>query len=303
MTFRIALTGWRFARAMRAGRLRLVFQPKVSMADGRPVGFEGLVRWQERRAFIPPSEFIPHIEMTRRAKSLDAYVLDGAARQARALSEAGVPMQIAVNLSPSAFDDPGLVARILDLLERHELPTGALQIEMTERALDESKGGIDVIERLAGNGIGVTLDDFGIGYSSLERLVRLQISGMKIDRSFVRALETHERAAAVVYSAAELAHALDLSITAEGIEDEPTWHHVRALGLDCAQGFLIARPMPGEELIDWLRENPHVMTERRSGHDRRRRIDSRPGAHERRSWRERRSGALPAGVPHAPATV
>jgi diguanylate cyclase len=303
MTFRIALTAWRFARARRAGRLRLVFQPKVSMADGRPVGCEGLVRWQERRGFIPPADFIPQIETTRRARSLDTFVLEAAACQARILSDAGLPMPIAVNLSPSAFDDPGLVRRILDLLERHELPTSALQIEMTERALDESKGGIDVIERLAANGIGVTLDDFGIGYSSLERLVRLQLAGMKIDRSFVRALETHERAAAVVYSAAELAHALDLSITAEGIEDEPTWHHVRALGIDCAQGFLIARPMPGEELIDWLRANPQVMTERRSGSDRRGRIEARPGANERRSWRERRSGALPAGVPHAPAAV
>lgn len=282
-----ALT-WRFGRALRAGRLFLVFQPKVAMSDGRPCGAEALIRWQERRGLVAPGDFISVIERTRQARALDTFVLEQAARQAAELQQRGVPLPIAMNLSPAAFDRRELVEEIEGLLARYELPSGAIEIEMTERALDESRGALEVIERLAAAGIAVVLDDFGIGYSSLERLVRLQLRGMKIDRSFVRALETHERAAAVVYSAAELAHALDLSITAEGIEDGATWYRLRALGIDCAQGYLIARPMRGEALAKWLTENEQVMIERRTGADRRGHLEARPAARERRSWHERR---------------
>src|SRR5205085_11587736 len=136
-----------------------------------------LIRWHDRRGLVPTSEFIQLIERTRRAKRLDAFVLSEAARQVRVLCEAGVPHPIAVNLSPTAFGDVAIVARIEDLIERCDLPAGSLQIEMTERALDEGEIAIEVIERLAAAGIGVTLDDFGIGFSSLERLVRLRLEG------------------------------------------------------------------------------------------------------------------------------
>ena len=296
MRFRNALTAWRFGGALRAGRLALVYQPKVAMVDGRPLGAEALIRWHDRRGLVPTGEFIHLIERTRRAKRLDAFVLSEAARQVRVLCEAGVPHPIAVNLSPTAFGDVAIVARIEDLIERCDLPAGSLQIEMTERALDEGEIAIEVIERLAAAGIGVTLDDFGIGFSSLERLVRLRLEGMKIDRSFVRALETHERAAAVVYSAAELAHALELTITAEGIEDAHTWHRLRALGVDYAQGYLIARPISGDDLVEWFKQNDQVMMERRSGGDRRHLLEVRPAPRERRAWRERRTEDPPRAL-------
>jgi EAL domain-containing protein (putative c-di-GMP-specific phosphodiesterase class I) len=190
-------------------------------------------------------------------------VLETAAKQQRALHDAGVYVPIAVNLRPAAFQDPGLPARLAQLRRRWRLSPAALQIELTERALGDGDQPTRTIMELADHGVPVALDDFGIGYSSLKRLAQLPLDTLKIDRSLVEQIagspeplgEAERRARLVIKAAVELAHALHLHVTAEGVETLEAWHLLRALGVDAAQGFLISSPVPAGRLAHRLREN------------------------------------------------
>jgi EAL domain-containing protein (putative c-di-GMP-specific phosphodiesterase class I) len=170
---------------------------------------------------------------------------------------------IAVNLGPGAFQDPSLPARLLDVRRRWQLESAALQIELTERALEDGDRPMRVIRELADWGVPVALDDFGVGYSSLKRLAQLPLDTIKIDRSFIEQIadspgprdDCERRARLVVKAAAELGHALGLRVTAEGVETVEAWRLLRGLGVDAAQGFLISRPVPADELVFWLRKN------------------------------------------------
>lgn len=294
-----ALFGIRVVSAIRRGQLHLVYQPQVGVETGRLVAVEALVRWTHpRRGSISPAAFVPRIEDSGFARRLDDFVLETAVRQARALQDAGSPVPVAVNLSASTFEDVGLVDRIGELLERHDLHPSLLQIEITESALDSSADAAEVLKQLGECGVAVALDDFGVGYSALQRLVRLPLASLKIDRSFVIDMATNDRAAVAVYSAVELGHALDLTVVAEGVETEELMDRLRSLGVDLAQGFLIARPLPASELLEWQRL-ARPLGERRSGHDRRSRLEVRRLPRERRSWTDRRASERPV-APVAP---
>jgi EAL domain-containing protein (putative c-di-GMP-specific phosphodiesterase class I) len=254
----------RFARAVRRGQIFLEYQPIVSLTTGEPLAAEALLRWRHpRRGLIEPATFVPLVERSRYGDRLDSFVLEAAARQARALRDAGMFVPIAVNLRPGAFQDPSLPARLGQLRRRWRLEPAALEIELTERALGDGSRPTRVIQELADWGVPVALDDFGVGYSSLKRLALLPLDTLKIDRSFVEQIaaspeprgDCERRARVVVKAAAELGHALGLRVTAEGVETVEASRLLRILGVDAAQGFLISKPVPANELASKLEEN------------------------------------------------
>lgn len=265
-----ALWGLRARAAARDGRLYLVYQPKTAVGVGGELrGFEALVRWGGRRP-RPPDQWVPYVERGFWMRAFNLWVLEHAMAQARAWRDAGVATEVSVNLSPQLLADPDVPEIVLRLLARWDLPPQAISLEITERALVEGTCAPESVERLALAGVGLYLDDFGIGYSSLRRLVTLPLSGLKVDRSFVLELEENERAAAAVESAAQLGKALGLTVTAEGVETVEAWHRVRLLGVDVAQGYLIARPMPAAEVPGWIEDTGGVyLPDRRGGIDRR----------------------------------
>jgi EAL domain-containing protein (putative c-di-GMP-specific phosphodiesterase class I) len=253
-----------FARAIRRGHVFLEYQPILSMSSGEPLAAEALIRWRHpRHGLISPASFIPLVERSRFGDRLDTFVLEAAAGQARALREAGIEVPIAVNLGPAAFRDRSLPARLGQLSRRWRLTPSALQIELTERALEDGDRPTGVITELADRGIQIALDDFGVGYSVLKRLALLPLDTLKIDRSLVEQItdspepqgDCEPRARMVVKAATDLGHALGLRVTAEGVETVEAWHLLRALGVDAAQGFLISRPVPADELAPRLSEN------------------------------------------------
>ena len=289
-----ALAGLRLARAIRREELYLCFQPIIELVTGKAYALEALVRWAHpKRGLVMPAEFVDEVEAGPFAHALDTYVLEAAVRQAKALAAAGTPVPISVNLSVRSLDDPDFAERLVTLVAQHRLPARLVAIEVTERALEATPNAAAVVERLSAHGIGVALDDFGVGYSALQRLIRLPLASLKIDRSFVAEMERNERAAVVVHSAVELTHALGMTIVAEGIESEGMAHWLRELGVDCAQGYLVAKPMGVDELGGWLRGTRIRFSDRRR-RERRQAEEIRGESKERRSWSDRRTRRLHA---------
>jgi EAL domain-containing protein (putative c-di-GMP-specific phosphodiesterase class I) len=245
---------WRLERALRHGRLLLHYQPKVDLASGRVIAVEALVRWYDgRRGIVLPDEFVPAVEDSRLVGPFNRYVLEMAVRQAHEWRLRGVPVPVAVNLTAVCLDDPGMPDYIHELLDRHALTPDLLRLEITERAFtalgDRAQA---AMEHFAASGISVALDDFGVGQSSMARLVRLPVDVLKIDRAFVTPMATDDRSAVVVRAAIDMAHSLGLKAVAEGVETEQVWRRLRLLGCDWAQGFLISRPVPPDELLPYL---------------------------------------------------
>jgi EAL domain-containing protein (putative c-di-GMP-specific phosphodiesterase class I) len=202
---------------------------------------------------VPPGEFIPVAETTGLIHPLTERVLDLTLAQARAWSDVGLTVPVAVNLSARCLHDSELPLRVLTALQRHRVPAGQLCLEITESAIMRDPAGALVILRdLADAGISLSLDDFGTGYSSMTYLRHLPVAELKVDQSFVQDLIAKRADTVLVRSAVDLGHNLGLSVVAEGVEDAPTLDVLRELGCDIAQGYYIARPMPARDLETWL---------------------------------------------------
>lgn len=245
---------WRVDRALRQGRLILHYQPKVDLATGRVTAVEALVRWYDpKRGIVLPEEFVPAVEDSRLVGAFNHYVLGMAIRQARMWQLTGNPVAVAVNLTAECLDDPELVGEIQRMLDDAELPPELLRLEITERAFTQlGPQAQETMEHFVATGISVALDDFGVGHSSMARLVRLPVDVLKIDRAFVTPMATDDRSAVVVRAAIDIAHSLGLKAVAEGVESEQVWRRLRLLGCDWAQGFLISRPVPPDEILRYL---------------------------------------------------
>ncbi len=242
-------------RALADGALLLHYQPQVAVGSGRVVGVETLARWlHPTHGFVPPDQFIPLVEGMGLIGALTDWVLDTAIRQCRAWRDAGHALVVAVNLSAATMHDLRLPATIAQLLHAHGVPAGSLRLEVTESALmaDPARAGV-VLAGLAEVGVGISVDDYGTGYSSLAYLKRLPVDELKIDRAFVRNLTTDEADRIIVASTIGLGHSLGLTVVAEGVEDEATQAALAALGCDTLQGYHLGRPMPVVELDGWLR--------------------------------------------------
>jgi diguanylate cyclase (GGDEF)-like protein len=236
--------------AVERSELRVHYQPKVALNDESDVvGFEALVRWEHpERGLISPGEFIPLAEETGLVLAIGEYVLAEALRQVGRWRIAKPDITISVNLSFRQLEDAGLVSMLSTALEKSRTDPKALCLEVTESAVNRNP---DVAERmlraLKAAGVTLAIDDFGTGYSSLASLKELPLDTLKLHESFVDGLGSDPEERPIVGAVVDLAHALGLSVVAEGVETDTQLAQLRELGCDGAQGFLFGRPLPEQE--------------------------------------------------------
>ena len=228
-------------RAMRTGQLHLAFQPYHELASGTMVGYEALVRWEHPRdGLLEPASFLALAEDVGLLESIDRWVLGEACRQAHDWDSS---LAVSVNVSPGRLRVGDLCTHTVDVLGRSELDPSRLTLELSERTLfDDEPGAFETICEIANVGVGVALDDFGAGYASLGHLRRLPLTQLKIDRSLVAALGPEDDDSPMVAAVIGFAHALGLSVTAEGIEHPVQLQRLAELGCDFGQGFLLGKP-------------------------------------------------------------
>jgi EAL domain-containing protein (putative c-di-GMP-specific phosphodiesterase class I) len=238
--------------ALEHDELVLHYQPKVRFADNEIGGLEALVRWQHpERGLLPPAEFLPAAEQSGLIEPLTAWVLRRALADHSGWTALGQDWPVAVNVSARNLEVPGFPQVVADLLAEYGTPPGQLLLEVTETALayDAEKAARAVVE-LATLGIGVAVDDFGIGFTSLSQLRAVPVAEIKIDRMFVADLDTDPQNQAIVRSVIALAHGLGLRVTAEGVETQAVSTWLDEAGCDDAQGYLYAAPEAWPHLLD-----------------------------------------------------
>ncbi|MEB0006975.1 bifunctional diguanylate cyclase/phosphodiesterase [Pseudomonas sp. MH9.2] len=242
-------------RALRRDELELHYQPRLSLSDGRIVGLEALVRWRHaERGLLPPSEFVPLAEQSGLIVPLGYWVISRALRDMQALRELGLPaLHMAVNLSFRQFQDSQLLSTLSRLIAERGVDARWLEFELTETAVmrrsDLVKQTMDALGRL---GVRFSLDDFGTGFSSFVHLNSLPIALLKVDKSFVGGMELREENRKLVHAMINLAHNLSLEVVAEGVETPEQLALLRGFGCDQIQGYLISKPLPFTELIEYL---------------------------------------------------
>ena len=239
--------------AVESGRFELHYQPQVDLHTGEITAVEALVRWPHPRlGMVPPLDFLPLAEEAGLMQSLTALVLEQAVTQCAAWHAAGQRLTVSVNVSATNLLDAGFGDTVTAVLARHHLPPSALILEITEttiiRDFDLCKL---VIAQLRGLGLGVSIDDFGAGFTSLAYLGGLAVSELKLDRSFLTRLATGDtdRNQALVRATIALGHKLGMRVVAEGIEDHAALDLLASLGCDLAQGYFISHPMPAQDLL------------------------------------------------------
>jgi diguanylate cyclase (GGDEF)-like protein len=247
--------------ALDNGELRVYYQPVVGISDGVLTGFEALVRWDHpERGVVGPAEFLAVAEETGLILPLGVWVLEEAARQIRCWRDEvpnGKDLWVAVNVSARQLRSPQFVDALAAVMASSGLPPSALRLEIIESALvDESGPQLTSINGLRALGVALAVDDFGTGYSSLAYLTSLPVSTVKIDQSFVAALdEDSPKAEAIVAAIVGMARALRLEVIAEGVESINQLEVLRSLGVPLGQGYLWSRPRDPEEIAAWARGN------------------------------------------------
>jgi EAL domain-containing protein (putative c-di-GMP-specific phosphodiesterase class I) len=233
--------------AIRNGELSLHFQPQAmsarDVAESEVIGFEALARWKHPvRGFVPPSDFIPLAEESGLIVEMGEWILREACREAASWPK---PLQVAVNLSPAQFARGDVVGLVHAILLETGLAPGRLELEITEGVLIEDfDRGLALLRRLKALGVRISMDDFGSGYSSLSYLQAFPFDKIKIDRAFVMNLGRNPQSAAIVSAVIDLAHGLDMSVVAEGVETQEQLSFLTSEDCDAVQGYLIGKPLP-----------------------------------------------------------
>jgi diguanylate cyclase (GGDEF)-like protein/PAS domain S-box-containing protein len=248
-------------RALDAGQFVLHWQPKVELATGRIVSAEALLRWHHPdRGLILPAEFISITEELELIDRIGEWVLADAIRQrAEWETEHGdeAPWSIAVNVSALQLSGPKAIDAVERVLSRWRWAPDRLVLELTESVLmDEVSEAHAMLDRLRDLGVKLAIDDFGTGYSSLSYLHRFPVDQVKLDRAFVESIDADGEGSPIARAVVNMAHALGITVTAEGVETEKQLEGLRKLNCDRAQGFLFARPMPAAAFSDLLRSRP-----------------------------------------------
>jgi len=248
-TDRLLLMG-ELRRAVAEDQIFLLYQPKIDLRTGSLYGVEALARWQHpTRGIIPPDLFIPLAEQTGLIAPLTERVLQKALRQCRDWREAGLSLNVAVNLSRRNLQSVELPAQISRMLNACDVPSSWLQLEITESAImADPERAVGVLAELKSMGLRLSLDDFGTGYSSLAYLKKLPVDEIKIDKSFVMNMQSKADDVAIVHLIIKLGHILGLKVVAEGLEDQDSLDQLVSLGCDMAQGYYISRPVPAAEI-------------------------------------------------------
>ncbi len=251
--FRLELMG-SMGRAIRENELRLHFQPKVRVSDNHVLGFEALLRWEHPElGAVAPDEFIPSAEMSNVIYPMTVWVMEQTVSQCADWVKKGFDISIAMNLSARNLLDDRIVSELSRVLDEYQLSGEHLEMEITESMImSDPKRAQLALERISELGVKLSIDDFGTGYSSLAYLKRLPVQTLKIDGSFICSMLDDDHDEIIVNSTIQLAHNLDLTVVAEGVENFNTYQRLNELGCDIAQGFFIAKPMNKTEAENWL---------------------------------------------------
>lgn len=246
--------------AIDAGQVWVAYQPKYDVATRTIVGAEALVRWlHPERGAIRPDHFIPLAEEHGRIAKLTRHVLDIALGDFATLSTGSHKPTVAINLSATLLSAPNLVEMVCDTLWRHGLLPSQLTLEVTESAaMTSDEAAITALERMRSMGIGISIDDYGTGQSTLAYLKRLPATELKVDQSFVRSITDSRSDEILVNSTIQLGHHLGMKVVAEGVETEAVFRKLEEFGCDIIQGYLIGKPMPFNEFVRGYRNPPRV---------------------------------------------
>jgi diguanylate cyclase len=237
-------------QAIDEARLVLHYQGIFDVATGKLRGAEALIRWDHpEQGLLPPGRFLPADMSGGLGWALTNFVVEEAVRQCAAWRRGGLDISVSVNIAPGRLADEILPHHLLEQLQRHDLPAHALTVEITEHRCNVDPDGIrEALVRLARLGVRLSLDDFGMGESSLGRLQELQFDEIKIDRQFIRELATDPTDRNIVTFVSSLGHALGSKVVAEGVEAAAALDVLEELGIDLAQGYFLHRPAAASEL-------------------------------------------------------
>ncbi len=241
-------------QAIAGNELKAFFQPKFNLATGEVGSLEVLARWEHPRyGVLCPADFLPQVSQFGLMDELFFALLEQGLAFLQTAQAQGHMLSLAFNLEAEQLAHESLLPRLCEVLERYTVPASSLTFEMTESGLLEvSPGVLETLIRLRMMGAGLSIDDFGIGYSSLERLCQLPFTEIKLDARFVRDLDTSTRNRAVISSTLALGQALDMEVVVEGVEHESQRQRLLKLGCILGQGYLCARPMSVTCALSWL---------------------------------------------------
>ena len=253
---RLALAA-ELAQAVQQRQLVLHYQPKIDIASGETVGFESLVRWNHpRRGLLYPGSFIDLVEMSEVVHPFTESIINLALADKQRLHQLGLHQPVSINLSARNLADGRCLAELKACLQRYQLPVSEVDLELTETSLmHDPAGATELLMQFTEMGVGIAIDDYGAGYSSLAYLRQLPVNALKIDQSFVKDLASNEQNRLIVRSTIGLAHSLNLKVIAEGVEDAESLALLRDMGCDQAQGYFLSRPMTLDAVVGWFGAN------------------------------------------------
>jgi len=253
---KVSCTEKELRNAISNNEFTVYFQPQVDVISQQLSGVEALVRWRHpKRGMIPPDAFVPVAEELGLINDMTDIIMNEAMQQCASWRDQGLETRISINISVDSLDRLDLPEHIVGCAQKHQLDVANIILEITEsRLMQDITSALDILTRLSLKGLGLSIDDFGTGYSSMEQLQRIPFEELKIDRSFVNGAAHNKPARAILQSSVDLAQKLNMTIVAEGVEDEEELALVAKLGCTTAQGFYIGRPMPGEEFVQWHKD-------------------------------------------------
>ncbi|MGH8688570.1 MAG: EAL domain-containing response regulator [Burkholderiales bacterium] len=243
-------------RGLDAGEFEPFFQPKVSLGDGGVVGAEALARWRHpQKGVLAPFAFITEMENNNLIDPLTWSILDKSTASCREWLARGLQATVSVNLSLKSLGDPGLADRITARVAARKLSARNVMLEITESAaMTDVAKALENLARLRMKGFGLSIDDYGTGYSSMQQLSRISFTELKIDQSFVFSAVEKESSRVILASSLDMAKKLKLKVVAEGVETRAHWDLLKGLGCDVAQGYFIARPMEAAAFQQWAHD-------------------------------------------------
>lgn len=239
--------------ALSSEQIQAVYQPKVSVANGELKGFEALARWHHPEfGPIPADLLIDQIEAHGLIDELTHVILDQALQTAAEVHERGLDCSVSVNISGASLDHAGFADALYEKVVASQLRPEKVILELTEsQATRNTTEANDTLSRLGLRGFSISVDDYGMGYSNLERLRSMAFSELKLDRSFVHGANHQPNGRAILGHCVNLGHELGLSVVAEGVESQEDWDLIQSAGCDLAQGYLISAPLNQAELLRW----------------------------------------------------
>jgi diguanylate cyclase (GGDEF)-like protein len=235
-------------------QFELYFQPQVSLDSREIFGAEALIRWKNGdKGFIRPDIFIPVAEQSGQIYEITEWTINSALWLITSWPQTAKPLKVAVNISTKMLKEPGFVEFVTSAVRIHSVEYDRLTLEITESALvEDMSASFNVLDEFKSLGINISIDDFGTGYSSMAYFKNIPANELKIDQSFISYMLENQMDQHIVKTVIQMAKGFDLTVVAEGIEDQETFDALNRLGCDIAQGYHLAKPMPQEEFLTWL---------------------------------------------------